>query len=457
MEPQQKRQKVEAGSESAVCRSDAAAPAAGADTQYLDSINPQHLNFDYDKVCLVTLSTVNVYCCLVCGVYLQGRAATLPACLHAVSRGHRVFINTDTLKVYILPDNVETTARARVLDDIRYQLAPTYTLPQDLCDSAADMHGVAYLPGYVGLNREGGLGFVNAVVQMVAHIEPIRDYYLFGAALARGTPRGAPLSAALGAVVRKVWLARLWRRQVSPHEFVQLCLQRRQFGDGATPRAFLVWLLNELHREAAPVGRTCRGTLEVATTPVLAAVDTAGKVQAVPHALQRRSQRRRFWVLALALPPLGVGADAVAQVALAQLLAKYDGVTVTQTADALHTYRLVAPLPPYMIFHVERNLETGAAQHNPTVVTFPLVLDMEAYVGGGGVYELVACVTHDAVGGGELDHARDAHEWPVRLRKTPTEWVEVRDLSVERCERELMFLDESYLLVWRRQNRANTP
>jgi hypothetical protein len=39
---------------------------------YLDTVNRHILDFDFEKICSVTLSTTNVYACLVCGVYFQG-------------------------------------------------------------------------------------------------------------------------------------------------------------------------------------------------------------------------------------------------------------------------------------------------------------------------------------------------------------------------------------------------
>lgn len=39
---------------------------------YLDTINRGFLDFDFEKLCSVSLSKINVYACLVCGKYFQG-------------------------------------------------------------------------------------------------------------------------------------------------------------------------------------------------------------------------------------------------------------------------------------------------------------------------------------------------------------------------------------------------
>ena len=43
---------------------------------YLDTINREILDFDFEKLCSVSLSHMNVYCCLVTGKYFQGNAIT---------------------------------------------------------------------------------------------------------------------------------------------------------------------------------------------------------------------------------------------------------------------------------------------------------------------------------------------------------------------------------------------
>lgn len=74
---------------------------------YLDTINRNLLDFDFEKLCSVSLSKINVYACLVCGKYFQGRGIKTHAYTHSVSVDHHVFLNLETLKFYCLPDNYE--------------------------------------------------------------------------------------------------------------------------------------------------------------------------------------------------------------------------------------------------------------------------------------------------------------------------------------------------------------
>src|SRR6266536_2020786 len=83
------------------------APLEGYDDLYLDTIHRNVLDFDFEKLCSVSLSNINVYACLVCGKYYQGRGPKSHAYFHALEVGHHVYINMQTQKVYVLPEGYE--------------------------------------------------------------------------------------------------------------------------------------------------------------------------------------------------------------------------------------------------------------------------------------------------------------------------------------------------------------
>ncbi|KAJ1496960.1 hypothetical protein HMI55_005759, partial [Coelomomyces lativittatus] len=78
-----------------------------SDDLYLDTINRSVLDFDFEKVCSISLSNLNVYACLICGKYFQGRGKSSHAYTHSLHEDHHVFINMQTLKFYVLPDGYE--------------------------------------------------------------------------------------------------------------------------------------------------------------------------------------------------------------------------------------------------------------------------------------------------------------------------------------------------------------
>ena len=139
------------------------------------------LDFDFEKVCSVTLSNQNVYGCLVCGKYFQGRGEGTPAHTHSVQAGHYVFINLTTGRIYCLPDNYEVVDSS--LDDIKYNLRPRFTeaevkaLRQNM-QLSKDIFGSSYLPGFVGINNLKNTDFVNVIVHSLTHVDRLRDFFL---------------------------------------------------------------------------------------------------------------------------------------------------------------------------------------------------------------------------------------------------------------------------------------
>lgn len=127
-----------------------AAPMEGYGDLYLDTINRVILDFDFEKLCSISLSNINVYACLVCGKYFQGRGPKSNAYFHALEVGHHVFINMETKKVYVLPEGYEV--KSKDLDDIKYVVDPHYSkeevmkLDKEVQD-AWDLSGHRYRPG----------------------------------------------------------------------------------------------------------------------------------------------------------------------------------------------------------------------------------------------------------------------------------------------------------------------
>ena len=75
---------------------------------YLDTIDRNLLDFDFEKLCSVSLSRINVYACLVCGKYFQGRGQNTHAYTHSVSdEQHQVFLNLVTKKFYCLCKEIQ--------------------------------------------------------------------------------------------------------------------------------------------------------------------------------------------------------------------------------------------------------------------------------------------------------------------------------------------------------------
>lgn len=65
----------------------------------IEQINRAALDFDFEKLCSVSLSNINIYGCLVCGKYFQGRGRKSYAYAHSIHGDHHVFINLESTRV----------------------------------------------------------------------------------------------------------------------------------------------------------------------------------------------------------------------------------------------------------------------------------------------------------------------------------------------------------------------
>lgn len=126
------------------------APLEGYTDLYLDTINRSVLDFDFEKLCSVTLSNINVYACLVCGKYFQGRGPKSQAYFHALEVGHHVYVNMQTKKVYVLPEGYEVKSKS--LEDIKFVVDPRLSKDEVVRldregKDASDLSGKKYRPG----------------------------------------------------------------------------------------------------------------------------------------------------------------------------------------------------------------------------------------------------------------------------------------------------------------------
>ena len=126
------------------------APLEGYTDLYLDTIDRSVLDFDFEKLCSVTLSNINVYACLICGKYYQGRGPKSHAYYHALEVGHHVYVNMQTKRVYVLPEGYEVKSKS--LDDIKFVVDPRLSKEEVIqldieAKDAWDLGGKKYRPG----------------------------------------------------------------------------------------------------------------------------------------------------------------------------------------------------------------------------------------------------------------------------------------------------------------------
>ncbi|KAL7578298.1 hypothetical protein ACA910_012710 [Epithemia clementina (nom. ined.)] len=247
---------------------------------YLDTIQRTLLDFDFEPACSVSLqSGPHIYACLVCGKYFRGRGRQTPAFTHSVEESHFVFVHLTKGTFHCLPDDYEIVDPS--VSDIQAALHPTFTPSKiENLDSntglSRDLFGRKYLPGFVGLNNHKKTDCINAIVQALVHVTPIRDYFLSPERVRHEDLDNPPptnqmdnrkgkkklkthtvnrsavlVTQAFGDLVRKIWSDRRFKSTVDPHILVQSIsnASKKRFRVGVQAEAgeLIAWLLHQLH------------------------------------------------------------------------------------------------------------------------------------------------------------------------------------------------------------------
>ncbi|KAK3044973.1 hypothetical protein LTS18_014900, partial [Coniosporium uncinatum] len=344
------------------------APEEGYTDLYLDTISRSVLDFDFEKLCSVTLSNINVYACLVCGKYYQGRGPKSQAYFHALEEDHHVYINMETKKVYVLPEGYEVKSKS--LEDIKYVVDPQYSKEEiaklDKEQKVSwDLAGRKYVPGYVGMNDIKANDYFNVVTHALAHVPPLRNYFMLENLSSR-----PQLAQRFSTLTRKIWNPRAFKAHVSPHELIQEVAlrsnKRFQLTEQSDPVEFLSWFLNNLHlalggSKTKPgtsiVQKVFQGALKIESQLITARADAGDRLRFEDADV--KTDIMRYLFLTLDLPPAPLFQDErdqniIPQVPLSTILSKYDGRQAQEHLNYRRRYRLLHPLPPYLLFHIKR-------------------------------------------------------------------------------------------------------
>lgn len=453
---------------------------------YLDTIDRKSLDFDFEKLCSVSLSKINVYACLVCGKYFQGRGGSTHAFIHSVSDFHHVFLNLETLKFYCLPDNYEIDDPS--LNDILYVLKPIFSKEDlksldTLSEPVKAYDGKLYFPGIVGLNNLKYNDYCNVVFQALSHVIPLRNHFLIEANHSSSSSRQGDerylVSQRFGELVRKLWNPRNFKAHVSPHEMLQAIVltskKKFEFTKQSDPIVFLGWFLNFLmgpkREKNSIIKTTFQGKIRISSRLLLpnVAASSSDEPDLIP-AEQENCDITGFSYLSLDLPTMPLfpkkdekGKVIKPRISIYELLSKFDGKTLHEFRSynelAKRRYEILK-LPRYLIFYYKRfTKNTFFIEKNTHIVDFPisnltmthfLVQDDLPTTGQQGTirkpfcYTLIANIVHD----GEPDAGKGTYRAHILHRGTG-KWFELQDLYVtEMSDTTLITLSESYIQIW---------
>ncbi|KNC79257.1 hypothetical protein SARC_08342 [Sphaeroforma arctica JP610] len=420
----------------------------------------------------------NVYACLVCGKYYQGRGSNTHAHTHSVTQNHHVFINLGTKKFYCLPDCYEIIDSS--LQDILDLLDPLYT-PQSInalntiTVKARARDGSRYLPGIIGLNNIKKNDYMNVVVQALTQITDLRDFFLSS----ENTKNlKEPLAVRTGELFRKVWSSHHYRPHVSPHELCQAIVNTSNKRFTITKQSFAVdfmaWYLNTLNTQLSKakhkpsrstiVSDCFQGIMEVTERRLRASELLNDEVLQERAALAEKDTKTDFSVkkrdmpfmfLTLDVPPAPLftdaeGANVIPQIPLYTLFEKFNGTT-EQSRDGKGFIYKIKQLPRYLIVYIKRFTKNNFfLEKNPTIVNFPVKnLDLKDFVGDKYTsetrYDLVANIVRD----GPPDRGSYRVHVLHKGRGQGTDsWFQIEDLIISNILPQVITLSEAYLQIY---------
>jgi len=451
---------------------------------YLDTIDRSVLDFDFEKLCSVSLSRINVYACLVCGKYFQGRGNNTHAYTHSVSEGHRVYLNLETKKFYCLPDNYEVIDAA--LGDILYVLNPTFTkdlikMMETSSREARAFDGTKYTPGVVGLNNIKANDYCNVLFQALSHVEGLRNYFLDENNYCKiRRPPGDQaflLVTRFGELLRKLWNPKNFKAHVSPHEMLQavvLCSKKQfQITSQNDAGAFMGWFLNALHlalggtkkKKSSVIYESFLGKMKIHTKKLLPTdVDDFKRMELLKTGeYDWKEAESPFLYLTSELPPPPLFKDEfheniIPQVSLYTILSKFNGVSEkeykTYKDNFIKRFEITR-LPKFIILYIKRfTKNTFFVEKNPTIVNFPvksiefgdlLSEEDKATHKEGTTYDLMANIVHD---GSPEKGSYKAHI----LHKGSGKWFELQDLHATEILPQMITLTEAYIQIYERRD-----
>mgnify|MGYP003365504717 CR=1 FL=1 len=418
--------------------------------QLIQTINNKKLDFDSERICSITLSKLNIYGCLTCGKFFKGFSERSPTFLHSINENHRLFISLNNIQnnVVILPDEIEINDATplskpdrKLIQNIIFATNPTYdknliqSFPQKCHDCTQNQ---LYYNGYVGLNKSisNDITYINVLIQLLAHIVPIRDYFLFYKSSTD------TLIGKISTIIKKIWSPHLFKLNIAPDELISYLMINfpkifnRPIRD---PQFLLNWLINKLCQLDPSLKKLlqkeCRGKLKA-----------QGKT--IP-----------FWNLTVNLPTVsmfkdGKNIDELLQVNLQDRLVE---TFLDKSSD-----KIIEQFPKFLFVYISRfdNMSTQDVKdgfivknRNQTIVNFSESLNLPLDSKNTITYKIISNIVHDPQKN-LLDIEKDyKSNWKIQLLKDvkTNDWIEINNIKISPKNFNLMFLDESYIQVWEKQ------
>lgn len=423
------------------------------------SVNLKVLDFDFEKICSVTASKINIFCCLSCGKYLRGRSQESPAIIHSLDELHPFYLNFSNSKIYQFPENKEVSSSTgnieidAILKDIEFAANPRFTKSEliKFPQLSYTLVNKPYYNGFVGWNDKNKIASIVATITLaLSHCEPLRNYFLLSDKTMNSDVSLNPLKSRFNEIVRKIWSPKLPKSHISFTALLDyLELENIHLG---SPKDFLLYLIGNfsLNSESTKLRHILRDNMRGKINAEV--FETSNNQEISKSKIQPKSIP--FWLLSLDLPhmPLikgGINAENIPKVKFAELLEKFNGKKLSIQNDGSSRIYTLEKLPEYLIIHYNR-IDTSSSfpikDRNQTFVNYPLVMSLL-----GRKYSLISNIVLDVDKSKKQQLNRDLDlNWIIQIKNEKLgKWFEINGKAVQEKDRELLFLGETYLQIWK--------
>lgn len=372
---------------------------------YIGTINRHLLDFDLIFACGVCLTVQNVYCCLVCGKYLEGLGVSSHAWLHSLESQHFLFINTKTCEIVSLPEC--TKVEDCSLSDIKYNLNPEFTMLDiqkiyEQPQQSRSLTGNSFIVGLIPVNNLNTSAYLSSAVYILSNIKEIKNSLVLG--------HFSGLTEQLSRVLKKMHNKISFKSHICPHELFHIIsvLSNGKFASNKKidPQIIFQWLINHLKQD-------------IHLKSIIS--------QCIEGKLTSKGIKKKFYLLKIDLPTVSPFADSEEFMKL-ELNDLVDSYLTSQSIE-------IVRFPKYLILFINK------FKHNKFFVEknkIRVVYDFELKV-AGMLYGLINVVALDS------DH-KDKAFYTNTLHGT--RWYQVRDLVVNLIPESQVCQSEAYILVY---------
>ena len=430
---------------------------------YIATINRRLLDFDKEQICSVTLAKNNIYGCLVCGRYFQGKGRTTPLYNHCLDEAHYVCVNLKTASIYWIPEDVELTDES--LYDIKQNLLPKYdatyikNIEKISKECKVDLNGNKYYPGFIGFKNIKNTEYFNVLIQAFVHLPKFFQHYLQYNKL-DNTTTDSLFVTAISTITKRIWNQHSFKTFIDQTESVNLLsvVSHGKFSLESKGNIvdFLNFFMNFNKRHNELIDSFFTGVVEVENFKLIKEIGGRNEgegekiktIDGIEYLYNKK--RSHFLYLTLDLPkkPLFKNSQekiTIPVVELRDLMDKYRGVFYVELPE-LGVKRLykVKKFPRYLILVFNRlDVNKYIIEKNNTIVHFHLNnLTLEECENKEVKFNLLCNIVFE--GENEKD---DSYKVQI-LNKGRNEWFEIKNNEVKKILSDNVLLSECYILFY---------